>query len=360
MSIGFRLCFFLSLIGIFSLFLSPLAARSECVVESVPDGQDTFVKHLSKACTDDERLAQAIHAEELLQAMQQGQEIDLIGVVVVGNLFFDQLPEIDVPTPNQLAPLIQEFLVSRGVKRLRVISRSLSIRDSRIQGTIATRLKEGYLLLRGPITMTGTTCEGMVDLSHTIFSESVNLSDAAFRREGFFIQTVYNKPAQFERVSFGAHTRFHRARFGDTGTFEGAEFNGLAEFLEVAFDKNASFARGNFKLGTGFSGDQFAGTLDFSEALFERDVYFLFTRFTGDATFRRATFRSQADFSDAEFHGLTDFSGVSFTVDPVFQRTKLPGSPPRRGEGQNFQTLYAIAGTLLIFTVLSLWIFRRR
>jgi len=330
------------------------------VVESAPDRADAFVKHLSKACTEDERLAHAIRAEEVLRAIQQGQEIDLIGVVVVGNLFLDQLPVVDVPAPDQSPPLFQELFASRGVTTLRVISRSISIRDSRIQGTIATRLKEGYLLLKGPITMTGTTCEDMVDFSHTLFSEAVNLSDAAFRREGFFIQTVFNKPARFERASFGVHTRFHRARFGETVTFEGAGFNGLAEFLEVMFDKAASFARSKFKMGTGFSGDQFAGTLDFSEALFEQDVYFLFTRFTGDATFRGTTFRSQADFSDAEFHGMSNFSGVSFTADPVFQRTKLAGSPPTRAELRNARTLYGIVASLLILTVLFLWVFRKR
>ncbi|MDQ6734527.1 MAG: pentapeptide repeat-containing protein [Nitrospirota bacterium] len=360
MSIWFRLCFFLPSSVILSLLMCPFSARSECMIESVPDGSDAFVMHLSKACTDGERLAHAIHAEALLEAIQRGQEIDLIGVVVVGNLFLDQLPLVDAPTPDQLPPLIQKLLASRGVKTLRVISRSISIRDSRIQGTISTRLKEGYLLLRGPVTMTGTTCEDMVDLSHTLFSETVNLSDAVFRREGLFIQTMFNKPTRFERVAFGVHTRFHRARFIETVTFEKAGFNGLAEFLEVVFDKEANFSYSNFKMGTGFSGARFAGNLDFSDVLFERDVYFLFTRFNGDATFRGATFRGQADFSDAEFHGMSDFSRVSFTADPVFQRTKLPGPLPTRERLQSSQTLYGVAAGLLVCTVLCVWIFRSR
>jgi uncharacterized protein YjbI with pentapeptide repeats len=330
------------------------------MVESVPGGENAFIMHLSKACTDGERLAHAVHAEALLEAIQRGQAIDLVGVVVVGNLFLDQLPFVDAPAPDQLPSLIQELLASRSVTTLRVISRSISIRDSWIQGTIATRLKEGYLLMRGPFTMTGTTCEDMVDLSRTLFSAPVNFSDTVFRREDFFIQTVFNKPAQFERVAFGVHTRFHRARFAETVTFEGTGFNGLAEFLEVAFDKGANFSHSRFKMGTGFSGAQFGGTLDFSGVLFERDVYFLFTRFTGDVTFRGATFHSQADFSDAEFHGASDFSRVSFTADPVFQRTKLSGSPPKRERFQSSQTFYGIAAGLLVFTILFVWIFRSR
>jgi hypothetical protein len=330
------------------------------MIESVPDGGNAFVMHMNKTCTDDERLAHAIHAEVLLEAIQRGQEIDLVGVVVVGNLFLDQLPLVDALAPDQLPSLIQELLASRGVKTLRVMSRPISIRDSRIQGRIATRLKEGYLLLSGPFIMTGTTCEDMVDLSHTLFSAPVNFSDTVFRREGFFIQTVFNKPTRFERVAFGVHTRFHRARFAETVSFEETEFNGLAEFLEVAFDKEADFSHSHFKMGTGFSGARFAGNLDFSDVLFERDVYFLFTRFTGNAIFRGATFRGPADFSDAEFHGVSDFSRVSFTADPVFQRTKLSGSPPKRERFQSSQTFYGIAAGLLVFTILFVWILKRR
>lgn len=360
MNLGLWLCFFLTGTAILLPLMGPFSSQAECRVESASHGRDAFVKHLSKACTEDERLAHAVHAEELLQAIQRGQEVDLVGVVVVGNLFLDQLAVVNVPAPDRLSPLIEEVVTAGGVKTLRIISRALSIRESRIRGTIATKLKEGYLLMQGPVIMTGTICEEMVDLSHTMFGEAVDLSDAVFRREGLFLQTVFNKPARFERVVFGAHTRFHRARVGAPVTFSDARFNGLAEFLEVAFDKETSFAHSNFKLGTGFSGDQFAGTLDFSEALFERDVYFLFTRFAGDASFRGSTFRGQADFSDAEFHGTTDFTGAFFTIDPVFQRTTLSSSPPTRGEFRRDLTLYGIAASLMVFTVLVLWIFKRR
>ena len=359
MSLGFRLCFFLTGTSILFLVMSPFSSQAECRIESATNGRDAFVKHVSKACSEDERLAHAVHAEELLQAIQRGQEIDLVGVVVVGNLLLDQLAVVDVPALGQLSPLIEEAVASGGIKMLRIIPRALSIRDSRIRGTIATNLKEGYLLMQGRVTMTGTICEEMIDLSRTMFDETVNFSDAVFRREGLFLQTVFTKPARFERVVFGAHTRFHRARFDDSVTFADARFNGLAEFLEVAFDKETSFAHSNFKLGTGFSGDQFAATLDFSEALFESDVYFLFTRFAADASFRRSAFRGQADFSDAEFHGMADFTRVSFTIDPVFQRTKLSGSPPTRGVRRDL-TVYAVAASLLVFTVLVLWIFKSR
>ena len=360
MILGCRFCFFFPGIAIVFLLMSPLSSWAECGVESVPNGGDAFVKHLSQACTEDERLAHAVHAEELLQAVQRGQAVDLIGVVVVGNLYLDQLPLVDVPAPDQLPPLIRESLPVGGVKTLRVISRGLSIRDSRIRGRIATRLKEGYLLVQGPVTTTGTVYEEMVDLSRTMFGETVNFSDAVFRREGLFVQTVFNKPVQFERVAFGVHTRFHRARFGDTVTFADTRFNGLAEFLEVAFDKEARFAHSHFKQGTGFSGAQFGENAIFRDARFERDVYFLFTQFAGNAAFRGSLFGGETDFSDAVFHGAADFSRVSFAVEPKFQRATLSGAIPTQAGKPRPQFLYGIAASLLVFTVLVLWIFNKK
>ena len=360
MSIWVRLCVFLPGIVILSLMMRPFPARAECVAEAVMNTRDAFVKHMSKACTEDERLAHAVRAEALLQAIQRGQAVDLVGVVVVGNLFLDQLPLRNVPLSEQLPALTEELLASRGIKEVRVVSQPVSIRDSRIDGAIATKLKEGYLLIRGPVTMAGTTFTNMVDFSRTMFSEEVNFSDAVFQREGFFLQTVFNRRARFVQVVFGVHTRFHRARFGETVTFEGARFNGLAEFLEVAFDKDVNLSRSSFRMGTGFSGAQFSGNLDLSEALFEREVFFLFTRFVGNAHFSRAAFRGQADFSDAEFRGIGDFSHASFTLDPVFQRTKLSGFAPTRGNRQNFNALYGIAASFLVLTVLLVWILKKR
>ena len=356
MGIRVRVCVFLPAIVILSFMMRPFSAWAECMVEATANTRDAFVKHLSKTCTEDERLAYAVRAEELLEAIQQGQTVDLVGVVVVGDVLLDQLPLRSGQSLDQLPALAEELFASRGVKEVRVVSQPVSIRDSRVDGVIATRLKEGYLLIRGPVTMAGTTFAGMVDLSRTIFSEDVNFSDAVFQREGLFLQTVFNRPARFERVAFGMHTRFHRARFGEMVTFEGARFNGLAEFLEVAFSKDANLSRSSFKMGTGFSGAQFTGHVDFSEARFERDVFFLFTRFAGDARFSRTVFRGQAEFSDAEFRGMNDFSDASFTADPVFQRAKLSGSPPTRREAHNFTGLYGIAVSFLVLTVLLLWI----
>lgn len=348
----------LSVLVILLVFVPPLGAWADCVMETTSAVRDALVRHLSNTCTEEERLSHGVQAEELFEAILQGRTIDLNGVVIVGDIFLDRLPLFPVPT-SILNPVVRELLSSRSGRDVRVVAGPIAIRDSRIQGTIATRLKDGYVLMQAPLTMTGTTFEGMLDLSHTIFTEPVDLSGAVFRREAFFIHTVLTRSTRFERVSFGVHTRFHQAHFAETVTFEGAAFHGVAEFLEATFAKDANFLRSRFTMGTGFSGARFGGMADFSDTRFERELFFLFTRFDGDARFRASRLQGRADFSDAEFHGNGDFSSASFAIDPLFQRTRLSGAPPTRRAIQHAQYWYGMAASFLIFTLLLVWMMRK-
>ena len=66
------------------LICSVSAGRAECVIETRSDRPENFVKHLSQACTAEERTTHAIRADEIVMALQQGKAIDLAGVVIEG------------------------------------------------------------------------------------------------------------------------------------------------------------------------------------------------------------------------------------------------------------------------------------
>ena len=51
-----------------------------------------FTLRLSSACTEAEREARAIPAQDLLRALLSGKGIDLAGVVIHGDLLLDELP----------------------------------------------------------------------------------------------------------------------------------------------------------------------------------------------------------------------------------------------------------------------------
>ena len=335
-------------------------ATAECTVLQAGDGKPGyFARALSPDCSDEERLSQAVPADELLAALKEGKHVDLAGIVLLGDLHLDRLPVIPRKRLADMGPAV--VAAAKPVAGdIRVISGSLAIRNSRVSGVIVTNLNQGTIVVKGPVSMAGTTFERAVDFSRSMFLEPVDFSGAVFLNEGLFTRATFQEEARFEKTGFGHRVRFHKARFQDAATFFGAVFGGMAEFIEVSFEKDASFSQTRFKLGSGFSGTRFGGMLDFSEALFEREAYFRYSVFGGDAYFRRSTFRALADFSYAEFRGLDDFSKVLFEGERRFTGAIASGGGSSPGGLQDPRIMYAVAGLLAVFTILLLFTLRKR
>jgi uncharacterized protein YjbI with pentapeptide repeats len=341
------------------LCASPLGAA--CTEESiVGTAEQTLWRHLT-GCSEQEREARAVTAEELLTALKSGKGVDLAGVVVSGDLRLDELTAMPVDVIPGLSSDERSAVSRLNVREIRLVSGPLSIRDSVVKGTISTGIKEGYVLMRGPVILTGTVFEHLLDLSRCVFLGPVDLSKAVILREGFFVHSRFTGQARFTRTSFGVHSRFFRSVFAEPVTYVQAEFNGLAEFLEVTFQKEVDFSQATFKMGTGFSGSEFLKRADFSEAVFEREAFFLFSVFEEEASFRQATFRSVADFSDSQFKGSEDFTNTRFDTQPQFTRAKLVGgrSTPFQTRGSIFQL--ALTAVLLLFAAaLVVYLIRAR
>lgn len=335
-------------------------ALGACAMERErADQAAVFIRRLSEACTEQERDAQAIKAEEVAAALASGRGVEIAGAVIVGDLLFDALPPVKPETIPGLPAAVRDALRVQQLAEVRRLAGPVTITRSVMRGIVGSRLKDAYLIAQGPVTLTGTTFERTTDFSRTVFLGPVDGSEAVFLSPALFVQARFAQPVRFEKTAFGPHSRFHRSVFSEPVSFLRAGFNGLAEFLEVTFEKEASFSRTYFKMGTGFSGSRFGGVLDFSEAVFEREAFFTFTIFEQDAYFRRATFRGTADFSDAQFKGVDDFSKVMFDAQPNFSRVKA-GEPSRAPGGlQDPRVLYGIAGILAVFTLVFLWAMRK-
>jgi len=328
--------------GLALLWLPLAAAASNCQVESHASGPGVaLTRHLGAGCTEQEREARAVDAAQLMQAFKEGKGIDLSGVIIRGDLALDMLPV--GPFPPELEGM-KELLG----RELRVISGPVTIVDSVVRGTIRHGSPQGLLVVKGPVTFSGTTFEQPVDLSRAVFSQPVTLSAARFLRESYFVQGRFLRDVFAEHTSFGPHTRFHRSVFQGPVTFQQSRFNGLAEFLEVVFEKDVNLSRTYFKLGTGFSGSRFQGLADFSQASFDGEAFFTFSQFEGDADFRRVTFRSTADFSDASFKRRDDFSKAVFEKGSQFARASrsTTGQASQYSENQIIQ--YGIILSLLV------------
>jgi hypothetical protein len=345
-----------TIVGGLAILGLPLGAEgSNCQMETGTSGVGiVLTRHLGVECTEQERVARAVDATELLQAFREGKGVDLSGVVVRGDLSLDALPVSPLPPELEGMKELQSH-------EIRVIPGSLIIVNSVVHGAVRHGSTQGLLVAKGPVTFSGTKFEQLVDLSRAIFVQPVTMAGAVFLRESYFVQGRFLRDMSAEKTAFGPHTRFHRSIFEGPVTFQQSGFNGLAEFLEVVFEKNVDLSRTSFKLGTGFSGSRFHSLANFSDASFDREAFFTFTQFDGDADFRRATFRSTADFSNASFKGRDDFSTASFAKGPQFTGTVRPATGESRPESENQMTPYAIGLSILtLIALLIVYVIRSR
>jgi hypothetical protein len=323
-----------------------------CREEKVSDrGGPILIRHLSKECTDAERLARSIPAVQVLDALATGKRIDLAGVSILGDLNLEKLPKQSLDQiGHRLSADDREIVTQLGISAIRLVTGGLSIRDAVVHGRITNRASTEPLVIAGPVILAGTTFEEPVDISKTVFLGIVDCSAATFAKESFFVQARFLQPAMFTQTTFGPHTRFHRSVFRGAASFHQVHFNGLAEFLEISFQAGADFTEAQFASGTGFSGSRFEGLADFLGSRFAGDVYFLFTQFDRGARFQGARFENIADFSDAAFPQGQDLQQAAFS-----KPARLPMSADSPATGSPVSlwiTRYGITGFLVLLSLL--------
>ncbi|MEO8340813.1 MAG: pentapeptide repeat-containing protein [Nitrospirota bacterium] len=347
-----HICLWIMVGGLTILWLPRGIGATSCQVDTPPSGPGTaFTRHLGSACTEQEREARAVDAAQLLQAFREGKGIDLSGVIVRGDLFLDTLPVSQLP------------LELSGIKELqgheiRVVPGSMAIVNSVVSGEIRHRSAQGSLVVKGPVTFSGSKFEQLVDLSRSVFLQPVTLSGAVFLKESYFVQGRFLRDMVAEKTDFGPHTRFHKSVFQGSATFQQSRFNGLAEFLEVGFEKDVNLSHTAFTLGTGFSGSRFQGLANFSDAAFDGQAFFTFTLFDGDADFSRVTFRSMADFSNAQFKGRNDFTKASFEQGSEFtganRSAPIPAPPGGKSEFVQYGVIFmllTVCALLIVYRI---------
>jgi hypothetical protein len=346
------------LIVLFPLLI-PDRSHAECTVETGGnDSGATYSMRLSASCTEPEREARAVSASDILAVLASGRGIDLAGVVIDGDLLLDELPLGKIAAIQDLSLEDRRVLNGLPDEPVRTIRGPVIIKNSRVRGQIVNRLKQGYLLVLGPVVLAQTHFQGPLDLSRTVFLGMVDASRASFEAESYFVQARFTQGAIFSETHFGPHTRFHRSIFGGPSIFRSALFKGLAEFLEVVFEQDANLSHASFHMGTGFSGAHCRGKCDFSFAQFNREAFFLFALFDRSVSFASARFQAQADFSDALFKERDDLAEAVFAQPPLLTRTvrvttTIPSLLPAGPQGSHILTvvLLLMALGLLIYAV---------
>ena len=346
------LCFIVMVLtaGI-ALLMPGKPAEAACTIESSPAGKPgPLMKHLGADCTGAEREANAVGAAAVMKAMTRGEAVDLIGVVVQGDLILDQLPLYKSQMPKGLTPEQQAALSALDAEELRMVPGPITIRDSIMQGALRHRSVKGTLQFAGPLDLQGTQFKDGFDLSRAVFQGAVTIDRAKFEREAYFIQGQFAQSFHCAETRFGPHTRFHRSVFHGAVDCQGSLFDGMTEFLEVVFEQPVQFDRARFGLGTGFSGAQFKKGVSFAEAIFSREAFFGFAVFAGNTQFAGAQFLQAADFSNAEFKRGEDLAKARFDQAPTMTGVK---GLSQEGQGKGGKSQAMSYGVTLFFLLVA-------
>jgi len=344
---------YVALVLVSAIVTCPPEADAVCIAEAPATGiEASLVVHLSSTCTPAEREAHAVRGEAVMDAIAKGRPVDLLGVVVRGDLIFDRLAAQTTSRSPVPASEMANQPDRAGGNRQRIVREALSLKDSVVSGAVRHRSADSTLRFKGPVNFYGSHFKEGVDLSRSVFQEPVELSAATFDKEAYFVQGQFARQMDCQDTQFGPSTRFHRSVFRGSVNCTGARFDGMAEFLEVTFEQPATFERSRFGLGTGFSGSRFKSRVSFSEAIFSRETFFGFATFESESVFAGAQFLGSADFSNAEFRQQDDLAKARFDQAPLFTQTKRLESAPPAGFFQAWNGPYALTLVFLVVAAL--------
>ena len=342
-----------ALVLIIAIVICPPEADAGCVAEGPPTGIEAgLVIHLSPGCTPAEREAHAVRGEAVMDAIAKGRPVDLVGVIVRGDLIFARLAAQTTSRSTVPASEMANQSDRAGGNRQRIVREALSLKDSVVSGAVRHRPADGTLRFERAVNFYGSHFKESMDLSRSVFQGPVELSAATFDKEVYFVQGQFARQVDCRETKFGPSTRFHRSIFRGSVNCTGAFFNGMAEFLEVTLEQPATFERSRFGLGTGFSGSRFKSRVSFSEAIFSRETFFGFEVFESESVFAGARFLGSADFSNAEFKQQDDLTKAHFDQAPLFTQTKRLESAPPASLFQTRNGQYVLTSALLVAAAL--------
>jgi hypothetical protein len=254
-----------------------------------------------------------VQASEILKQIENGEDVNLTGCHIIGEL---NLSEIELETvPN---PKYSELLESGDL-------------DEEDLESVVNVVNKDLMVVESNITIYNSIFDNDLDLSNTLFKKSLYFVEVDFSSSANFISTFFGDDVNFEWASFGNDANFEwasfgdgagfwDASFGDNANFWGTSFGYDAGFLEASFGDEANFGWASFGDGAYFGGTSFGDGAYFGWASFDDNAGFWGANFGDDVGFWNASFGDDVGFSDSNFGDGAHFRGASFGDGANFER----------------------------------------
>ena len=227
-----------------------------------------------------QREKQSVTASELLQALAEGEDVQLSQCTVTGVLDVNRL--CDPAEKFQTAKLC--VTQNQGYKVL----------------TLAQSIVFDKCVFEENVVFAGPWSEP--DSVQVEFRQDMIFNSSAFRGQARFRRAIFHGTACFDGCTFGGVVTFKNVAFHDDAKFRTVVFNGYCLLGSAVFRASARFANTHFVKGANFSEVKFLGPVDFggvyssSRALPVYDsVFFARRRYGEDESFWRFVKQSAID-----------------------------------------------------------------
>lgn len=221
-----------------------------------------------------------VHANEVLEKIVRGEDVDYDKVIITGNLDSGKL---NLPRDN----------FGR-----RIIASEICINSSLIGGDIDFE-NSNFI---NKIDLSGTTFRGNASFSHSCFASIASFRNASFLKHADFTFTEFKDWLDLSKALFSEGAYFDHAEIREFGNLSFASFKEYASFKDTVFSSYAFL-----------DGAQFDNGVDFYRAEFQRETRFYDARFLGYTNFSDSRFRDYAYFKGSDFQGPISLNGTKIS-----------------------------------------------
>jgi len=261
-------------------------------------------------CSETEKEANPIAAEEIVEAIKCGNNIEIINRVIEGPFILKHINvegKITIQKTNIKCQVDWSYATFKQVLNL---ENSTFKKDATFTG----------IIVENDIVQDNVTFEGKATFSNITVNGVFHSRDSTFIKEAIFVESIFKKRVEFSKSIFEGDVDFGITLIGSDALFNNAKFKQMANFHSVRIKMKAGFNSTIFKDKAIFNQAQIEGSAFFDTAIFEDEADFGSARIGGAAVFNGAKFKKLVNFNCAKINGAVFFNKALFRWD------KIPGS----------------------------------
>jgi len=288
--------------------------------------------------SETEKEANPITAEEIVDAIKSGKNIEIINAVIEGAFILKHI-NIDGKITIQRTKIKGQVDWSYAAfKQVLNLENSTFETDATFTGIMVEKdIFQDNVTFMGDATFSDVTIDGIF-----------HSGDSTFKKEAIFVGSVFKKRVEFSKSTFEGKVDFGITRIGSVALFNGVKFEkqvifnstkiegatffnsaileGDVDFIGAQIYNTVEFYKAQFKQMANFGSARIKINVRFTSTIFKGKVNFNLTRIEGSAFFDTAIFEDEANFGSARIGGIAMFNGAKFKKLVNFNGAKIDGA----------------------------------